>query len=39
MNDMRIYYAMEAEGIRHHVRSALGVDAGAWNRFNRLVHE
>ena len=36
---MRIYYAMEAEGLRHHVRSALGVDAGVWNRLNRRVHE
>ena len=36
---MRIYYAVEAEGLRHHVRSALGVDAGAWNRFNRRIHE
>ena len=39
MNDMRIYYATEAEGLRHHVRSALGVDARAWNRFNRRVLE
>ena len=36
---MRIYYAMEAEGLRHHVRSALGVDAKVWNRLNRRVHE
>ena len=36
---MRIYYAMEAEGLRHHVRSALGVDAGAWNRLNRQIHD
>ena len=36
---MRIYYAMEAEGLRHHVRSALGVDAQAWNQFNRRVHD
>ncbi len=36
---MRIYYAMEAEGLHHHVRSALGVDAGAWNRYNRRIHE
>ena len=36
---MKIYYAMEAEGLHHHVRSALGVDAGAWNRFNRRIHE
>ena len=36
---MRIYYAMEAEGLRHHVRSALGVDAGAWNQvFRRVRH-
>ena len=36
---MRIYYAVEAEGLRYHVRSALGVDEGAWNRFNRRIHE
>ena len=36
---MRIYYTAEAEGLRHHVRSALGVDARAWNRFNRRIHE
>ena len=36
---MRIYYAVEAEGLRHHVRSALGVDAGAWNRLNRRIHK
>ena len=36
---MRIYYAMEAEDLRRHVRSALGVDVWAWNRFNRLVHD
>ena len=36
---MRIYYAMEAEGLGHHVRSALGVDAKVWNRLNRRVHE
>ena len=36
---MRINYAVEAEGLRHHVRSALGVDAGAWSRLNRRVHE
>ncbi|MYC38698.1 MAG: hypothetical protein F4X66_17565 [Chloroflexi bacterium] len=36
---MRIYYAMEAEGLRHHVRSALGVHARAWNRLNRRVRE
>ena len=36
---MRIYYAMEAEGIHHHVRSALGVDDRSWNRLNRRVYE
>ena len=36
---MRIYYAMEAEGLRYHVRSALCVDARAWNRLNRRMHE
>ena len=36
---MKIYYAMEAEGLRSHVRSALGVDAQAWNRFSRRVHD
>lgn len=36
---MRIYYAMEALGLRHHVRSALGVDAGAWNQVShRVLH-
>ncbi|MDE2843903.1 MAG: hypothetical protein OXN21_11035 [Chloroflexota bacterium] len=39
MNYMKIYYTMEAEGLRHHVRSALGVDARAWNRFNSRVQE
>ena len=34
---MRIYYAMEALGLRHHVRSALGVDAGAWNQVSHRV--
>ena len=37
---MRIYYAMEAQGRRCHVRTALGVDAGAWNRLDhRRVRE
>ena len=36
---MRIYYVMEAEGQRHHVRTALGVDARAWNRLHRRVRE
>ena len=36
---MRLYYAMEVEGFRHHVRTALGVDAAAWNRFNHRIHE
>ena len=30
---------MEAEGLRYHVRSALGVDDKAWNRLNRRIHE
>jgi len=36
---MRIYYVMEARGRRCHVLSALGVDARAWNRLDRRVHE
>ncbi len=36
---MRIYYVMEAQGRRCQVRTALGVDARAWNRFHRLVRE
>ena len=36
---MRIYYVMEAQGHRCHVRTALGVDARVWNRLHRLVHE
>ena len=36
---MRIYYAMEAEGRRCHVRTALGADARAWNRLHRRVHD
>ena len=34
---MRIYYVMEAQGLRCHVLSALGVDARAWNRLHRRV--
>ena len=36
---MRIYYVMEAQGRRCQVRTALGVDARAWNRLHRRVHE
>ena len=36
---MRIYYVMEAQGRRCHVRTALGVDARVWNRLHRLVRE
>ena len=36
---MRIYYVMETQGQRHHVRTALGVDARAWNRLDRRVRE
>ena len=36
---MRIYYVMEAQGRRCHVRTALGVDARAWNRLYRRVCE
>ena len=36
---MRIYYVMEAQGRRCHVRSALGVDGRAWNRLYRRVGE
>ena len=36
---MRIYYVMEAHGRRCHVRTALGVDARAWNRLHRRVRE
>ena len=36
---MRIYYVMEAQGRRCHVRSALGVDGRAWNRRYRRVGE
>ena len=36
---MKIYYAMEAEGLRHHVRSALAVEAVAWNRLYRRLDE
>ncbi len=36
---MRIYYVMEAQGRRCHVRTALGVDARACNRLHRRVRE
>ena len=36
---MRIYYCAQAEGQSHHVRSALGVDAGAWNSVYRRLQE
>ena len=36
---MRIYYVMEAQGRRCHVRTALGVDDRAWNRLYRRVRE
>ena len=36
---MRIYYVMEVQGHRCHVRTALGVDARLWNRLYRRVHE
>ena len=36
---MRLYYINEAEGQRHHVRSALGVDAEVWNDFQRYIRE
>ena len=34
---MRIYYVMEAQGRRFHVRTALGVDVRVWNRLHRRV--
>ena len=36
---MRLYYCMEALGLRHHVRTALGVDERVWNRLHRRVRE
>ena len=36
---MRLYYCVEAQGRRHHARTALGVDARAWNRLHRRVRE
>ena len=36
---MRIYYVMEAQSRRCHVRTALGVDARVWNRLYRRVRE
>jgi len=32
---MRIYYVMEVQGRRFHVRTALGVDVRVWNRLHR----
>ena len=34
---MRIYYVMETQGRRFHVRTALGVDVRVWNRLHRRV--
>ena len=34
---MRIYYVVETQGRRFHVRTALGVDMRAWNRLHRRV--
>ena len=36
---MRIYYVMEAQGRRCHVRTALGVDDQAWNGLDRRLRE
>ncbi len=36
---MRLYYCVEAEGRRHHVRTALGVNERVWNRLHRRVRE
>ena len=36
---MRLYYCVEAQGSRHHVRTALGVDARVWNPLHRRVRE
>ena len=36
---MRIYHVAEAEGRRHHVRTALGVDEQVWNQVFRRVRE
>ena len=34
---MRLYYCMETQGRRYHVRTALGVDERVWNRLHRRV--
>ena len=36
---MRLYYCVEAQGRRNHVRTALGVEERAWNRLHRRVRE
>lgn len=36
---MRLYYVDERESARHHVRSALGVDAERWNDLFRAVRD
>ena len=36
---MRLYYINESEGLRHYVRSALGVDAERWNDLFRGIQE
>ena len=36
---MRLYYCVEAQGRRHHVRTALGVDVRVWNRLHRRVRD
>lgn len=36
---MRLYYCMETQGRRHHVRTALGVDERVWNRLHRRVRD
>ena len=36
---MRLYYCVETQGRRHHVRTALGVDERVWNRLHRRVRD
>ncbi len=36
---MKLYYINESEGLRHYVRSALGVDAERWNDLFRGIQE
>lgn len=36
---MKIYYVIETQGRRLHVRTALGVDVRVWNRLQRRVRE